>query len=90
MADSSIRSFRKGLRALERQVELALVAQTECCGVTPAQCHLLLAVEEAGDAPPLPPVYSGRCLPSLSIIYHNVVLHCQASIARAWRRRNCL
>ncbi len=50
MADVSIRSFRKGLRALERQVELALIAQTECCGVTPAQCHLLLAVEEAGEA----------------------------------------
>lgn len=50
MADSSIRNFRKGLRALERQVELALIAQTECCGVTPAQCHLLLAVEEAGEA----------------------------------------
>ncbi|HWR10793.1 MAG TPA: MarR family transcriptional regulator [Rectinemataceae bacterium] len=50
MADSSIRNFRKGLRALERQVEFALVAQTECCGVTPAQCHLLLAVEEAGEA----------------------------------------
>jgi DNA-binding MarR family transcriptional regulator len=50
MADSSIRDFRKGLRTLERQVELALVTQTECCGVTPAQCHLLLAAEEAGEA----------------------------------------
>lgn len=50
MANSSIRDFRKGLRALERQVELALIAQTECCGVTPAQCHLLLEVEEAGEA----------------------------------------
>jgi len=50
MADFSIRNFRKGLRALERQVELALVAQTECCGVTPAQCHLLLVAEEAGEA----------------------------------------
>jgi DNA-binding MarR family transcriptional regulator len=49
MAEVSIRSFRKGLRALEREVELALSGQTECCGVTPAQCHLLLAVEEAGE-----------------------------------------
>ena len=48
MSDISIRSFRKGLRELEREVELALSDQTECCGVTPAQCHLILAVEEAG------------------------------------------
>ncbi len=47
MEAGDIRLFRKGIRALERQVELALLAQTECCGVTPAQCHLLLAVEEA-------------------------------------------
>lgn len=44
-----IRSFRRGMRNLERQVELALQSQTECCAVTPAQCHLLLAVEEAGE-----------------------------------------
>lgn len=49
MSDISIRSFRKGLRELEREVELALSDQTECCGVTPAQCHLILAVEEAGQ-----------------------------------------
>jgi DNA-binding MarR family transcriptional regulator len=49
MPDISIRSFRKGLRELEREVELALTGQTECCGVTPAQCHLILAVEEAGE-----------------------------------------
>jgi DNA-binding MarR family transcriptional regulator len=48
MAGSSIRSFRRELRALEREVELALSDQTACCGVTPAQCHLILAVEEAG------------------------------------------
>jgi DNA-binding MarR family transcriptional regulator len=48
-ADRPIRSFRKGLRELEREVALALSDQTECCGVTPAQCHLLLAVEEAGE-----------------------------------------
>lgn len=43
-----IRSFRRSLRALERQIELSLAAQTECCGVTPAQCHVLLEVAEAG------------------------------------------
>ena len=44
-----IRSFRRSLRALERQVELSLASQTECCGVTPAQCHVLLEVSEAGS-----------------------------------------
>lgn len=46
---TGLRAFRKGLRALEREVGLALTDQTECCGVTPAQCHLLLAVDEAGE-----------------------------------------
>jgi len=50
MSTYSIRDFRKGLRVLERRVELALIAQTECCGVTPAQCHLLLEVEGASEA----------------------------------------
>jgi DNA-binding MarR family transcriptional regulator len=49
MAAIPIRSFRKGLRELEREIELGLMAQTSCCGVTPAQCHLILAVEEAGE-----------------------------------------
>jgi DNA-binding MarR family transcriptional regulator len=48
-ADTDIRSFRRGLRELEREVGLAISDQTECCGVTPAQCHLLLAVEESGE-----------------------------------------
>lgn len=46
---NDIRSFRRSLRALERQVELSLASQTECCGVTPAQCHVLLEVAEAGS-----------------------------------------
>jgi Transcriptional regulators len=49
MADISIRPFRKALRGLEREVELSLAGQTECCGVTPAQCHVILAVQEAGE-----------------------------------------
>ena len=50
MTDGLIRDFRKGLRELERHVELALLSQTKCCGVTPAQCHLLLEAEYAGEA----------------------------------------
>ena len=49
MPNVSIRSFRKGLRELEREVEFALSDQSQCCGVTPAQCHLILAIEEAGE-----------------------------------------
>jgi DNA-binding MarR family transcriptional regulator len=48
--DSPLRRFRRSLRALEREVELALSEQTECCGVTSAQCHLLLEIEAGGRA----------------------------------------
>lgn len=47
---SSVRAFRRSLRSLEREVELSLASQTECCGVTGAQCHLLLEIEERGRA----------------------------------------
>lgn len=50
MTEEGIRDFRRNLRALERQIELALIAQTECCGVSPAQCHVLLEAETAGEA----------------------------------------
>ncbi len=50
MTKEGIRDFRRSLRALERQIELALIAQTECCGVSPAQCHVLLEAEAAGEA----------------------------------------
>jgi DNA-binding MarR family transcriptional regulator len=35
-------SFRHHLRILEREVIRELEAQTTCCGVTVAQCHVLL------------------------------------------------
>ena len=50
MTDSPIRNLRKELRSLERQVELSLMTQADCYGVTPAQCHLLLEVGEAQEA----------------------------------------
>ncbi|HAE21081.1 MAG TPA: hypothetical protein DCG47_01990 [Spirochaetaceae bacterium] len=43
-----LRAFRQGLRALERRVQQALDDQTSCCGVSVAQCHLLLEMAEAG------------------------------------------
>ncbi len=45
-ADSEVRRLRRNLRALEREIELSLATQTGCCGVTVAQCHLLLEVED--------------------------------------------
>jgi DNA-binding MarR family transcriptional regulator len=46
--DDMIRAFRRELRALERRVERVLAEQSSCCGVTTAQCHAILALEEAG------------------------------------------
>jgi DNA-binding MarR family transcriptional regulator len=46
--DVSIREFRKNLRVLEREVELSMTSEAGCCGVTFAQCHLLLEVERSG------------------------------------------
>jgi len=46
---AGVRSFRKHLRVLEREIELTLASQTGCCGVTVAQCHLLLEVELRGE-----------------------------------------
>lgn len=47
---SPVRAFRRSLRALEREIELSLASQTECCGVTSAQCHLLLEIEDRPGA----------------------------------------
>jgi DNA-binding MarR family transcriptional regulator len=49
-ADTKVREFRRSLRALEREVELSLAAQTDCCGVTSAQCHILLELEARGSS----------------------------------------
>jgi DNA-binding MarR family transcriptional regulator len=50
MSTPELREFRRSLRALEREVELSLASQTECCGVTSAQCHILLEIEARGRA----------------------------------------
>jgi DNA-binding MarR family transcriptional regulator len=44
----AVRALRRDLRVLEREVGLSLAADTDCCGVTAAQCHLLLEVEQRG------------------------------------------
>jgi DNA-binding MarR family transcriptional regulator len=49
-ASIPVRDFRRSLRALEREVERSLASQTECCGVTGAQCHLLLEIADHSSA----------------------------------------
>jgi DNA-binding MarR family transcriptional regulator len=46
--ETTIRDFRSNLRVLEREVEMSMTSEAGCCGVTFAQCHLLLEVERLG------------------------------------------
>ena len=41
---AALTSFRRQLRLLEREVLRELESQTDCCGVTLAQCHVLLEI----------------------------------------------
>ena len=40
-----LRAFRSRLRLLEREIGRCLEEQTDCCGVTVAQCHVLLEMD---------------------------------------------
>jgi DNA-binding MarR family transcriptional regulator len=44
-----LRSFRAKLRVLEREIGRCLEEQTDCCGVTLAQCHVLLELDSLGS-----------------------------------------
>jgi len=46
----TIPQFRRSLRSLEAEVSRTLSGETECCGVTVAQCHLLLETQLHGSA----------------------------------------
>lgn len=48
--DSTIEGFRKGIRALEREIGNQLRNETSCCGVTVSQCHIMLELSERGTA----------------------------------------
>jgi DNA-binding MarR family transcriptional regulator len=48
MDQQQLRIFRKYLRDIEREVARSLKDQTTCCGVTMAQCHVLLEMGELG------------------------------------------
>jgi DNA-binding MarR family transcriptional regulator len=43
---AKLSNFRKKLRQLEREIEDQLKYQTDCCGVSMAQCHALLEIGE--------------------------------------------
>src|SRR5512133_88549 len=45
----TIRNFREKLRQLEREIGWQLKSDTECCGVTLAQCHILLEIGKSGE-----------------------------------------
>jgi DNA-binding MarR family transcriptional regulator len=49
-AEPPVRAFRRSLRSLEREIALSLAAETECCGVTVAQCHLILELDHRGPS----------------------------------------
>lgn len=44
-----IRSFWEKLRQLEREIGWQLKSETECCGVTLAQCHIIMEIGKSGD-----------------------------------------
>jgi DNA-binding MarR family transcriptional regulator len=42
----SVEEFRRDLRALEREVVRQLEGETTCCGVTLAQCHVIVELTD--------------------------------------------
>jgi DNA-binding MarR family transcriptional regulator len=50
ISDTDLTRFRKFLRALERSIAGQLKDETVCCGITSAQCHTILELEERGKA----------------------------------------
>jgi DNA-binding MarR family transcriptional regulator len=44
-----IRSFREKLRQLEREIGWQLKSDSECCGVTRVQCHIILEIGKTGE-----------------------------------------
>ncbi len=49
MNKAAIREFRRHIREIEREVEFQLKDQTDCCGVTMAQCHVLMEIDDMGE-----------------------------------------
>lgn len=49
ISDDTIKKFRKHLRVLEREIAQQ-VKMDQCCGVSLAQCHILMELDEMGEA----------------------------------------
>ncbi|HEY1405366.1 MAG TPA: MarR family transcriptional regulator [Spirochaetota bacterium] len=49
MKKETVRDFRRSLRLLEREFEVALSAETKCCEITIPQCHAMLELEISGE-----------------------------------------
>ncbi len=45
-----INNLRSKIRMLERELDLQLKSETTCCGVTLAQCHIILEMVEKGES----------------------------------------
>lgn len=50
MSTRTFEDFRRHLRIIERGVAFNLKSQTVCCGVSLAQCHLILELGEKGSS----------------------------------------
>lgn len=48
MGIAPVREFRRYIREIEREVAYQLKNQSGCCGVTLAQCHCLMELDESG------------------------------------------
>lgn len=50
MNNEKIKTFRKSLRVIEREIEKQLKIETSCCGVTLTQCHVLMELDLIGES----------------------------------------
>lgn len=50
ISTADVRTFRAALRRLERNVAATLQSQASCCGVSVAQCHVLLELDAAAES----------------------------------------
>jgi len=48
MKKKDLKVFRSAIRSLEREIEIQLKGDTGCCGVSTAQCHIILELNETG------------------------------------------
>ncbi len=49
MKKELLREFRRSLRLLEREFEIALSAETQCCDVSLPQCHAMIELDLSGE-----------------------------------------